>query len=911
MAGEITYSSRRKDKIEGDSRFSVSSYSSRATSSSSTSGGTYDFTGIFVNVKDFGAVGDGVTNDYLAIMTAIDSLDTSSAMAGGGIVFFPEGTYLIRDEIEIHDAVGLTFMGVGEKTIIHADGFNGSHFKLIDCVSICVENMALVGDTMGSSLSVGGLWFDTTGSNITTGIVLKNLYINDISQYGVYLKNFKNAVLENITIENTDSIGFYLYTGRLATVTNCHISNSIATGFLLSSITQSSLVTCSVYNTTDVSFQCSNSISTTFYNCGVDTSTGAAFFIDNSSIITSISCYATNISVASIYTDTTSRFDVINFKDIDDSTNNKTSIYSFHIDSNGSGGLTLNQNGGTSFLVTNEIALGNTNAVSYIGCTARTTSGLFSGYIAAYPIDFHTTYYQGKVGLIATGEGIFICPNTASKPIDFVVGGSSVYTPAMRIIGTNYTACTIGTPTFSSGFAGSGWQLGVSGSVNTLTVDNLIVRQALTAYELDINKINSVNGGIVVSAANGTALTVSGTTIYMDEDNGSKLIQFQVNDYIRAQVWTGRGINSYIGLVTAVNHSTTYGSANIVATTISGTPWDGMELVQIGNTTDAARQNLIYITASDTNNPYIDMLAGVNAGSFTGKQKVRIGNLTGVTDSDFGGALSGYGLYADNIYLKGQIIIANPTTAGINYAGAASPGAAATAIVGQGDLATADSADWSTQVSGTGKPADNATVGATWGTNLYSIPTTLTAPSGSGLYLSSTYMGFYNGSAWKTYMDNAGNLVLGDYVGGNKGLYWDQSGGILNIRGNIYATAGNIGGWVINSGSLSKGYITLDSTNEEIIIDNTTDIVKLTKADPIYGYPSFYAESGSDFFSFLNGAILDMEYTYSGSEKQFKININAGSYVSVIIKGLTTTSSTTGLYPLYINRTTGQVYSVG
>jgi hypothetical protein len=44
-----------------------------------------------VSVKDFGAVGDGVTNDYLSIQAAINATNSS----GGGKVFFPAGKYNI------------------------------------------------------------------------------------------------------------------------------------------------------------------------------------------------------------------------------------------------------------------------------------------------------------------------------------------------------------------------------------------------------------------------------------------------------------------------------------------------------------------------------------------------------------------------------------------------------------------------------------------------------------------------------------------------------------------------------------------------------------------------------------------------------------------------------------------------
>lgn len=46
----------------------------------------------------------------------------------------------------------------------------------------------------------------------------------------------------------------------------------------------------------------------------------------------------------------------------------------------------------------------------------------------------------------------------------------------------------------------------------------------------------------------------------------------------------------------------------------------------------------------------------------------------------------------------------------------------AKAIKNQGALATANTADWSSQISGSGKPADNATVGATWGSDISGQP---------------------------------------------------------------------------------------------------------------------------------------------------------------------------------------------
>src|SRR5215510_3120468 len=53
-----------------------------------------------VNVKDWGAKGDGVTNDSTAINAAISYLTPN----GGGIVFFPPGTYYLGNPATPIDA---------------------------------------------------------------------------------------------------------------------------------------------------------------------------------------------------------------------------------------------------------------------------------------------------------------------------------------------------------------------------------------------------------------------------------------------------------------------------------------------------------------------------------------------------------------------------------------------------------------------------------------------------------------------------------------------------------------------------------------------------------------------------------------------------------------------------------------
>lgn len=57
-----------------------------------------------VSVKDFGATGDGTTDDALAIIAALDSFGTN-----GGILYFPIGTYIVGQAIPIRQ--GIHYLG--------------------------------------------------------------------------------------------------------------------------------------------------------------------------------------------------------------------------------------------------------------------------------------------------------------------------------------------------------------------------------------------------------------------------------------------------------------------------------------------------------------------------------------------------------------------------------------------------------------------------------------------------------------------------------------------------------------------------------------------------------------------------------------------------------------------------------
>ena len=136
-----------------------------------------------------------------------------------------------------------------------------------------------------------------------------------------------------------------------------------------------------------------------------------------------------------------------------------------------------------------------------------------------------------------------------------------------------------------------------------------------------------------------------------------------------------------------------------------------------------------------------------------------------------GGALvAGQSWDGTTLLVKGQVVIQ-----------AGSSGIAS--LSDAGALATANTADFATQVSGAQKPANNATVGATWGTTLYSVPPRFgDAPAAAGLYLTAGYVGYWDGaSAWPVHIKNDGTFQFAP----DANNYIQYAASLLTIKSKV------------------------------------------------------------------------------------------------------------------------------
>lgn len=151
------------------------------------------------NVKAFGATGDGSTNDSTAIQACIDAANS----AGGGVVFFPPGTYICND-LNLYS--NIMIVGRGDASIL----------KQPTSVTDGVHLLNVNKGTGGSA---------DPSANIT------NVVIRDIQLIGradtdtfteqVHLCNFNavsDALFFNIRFVNFRGDGIYLGSGNTGTI---------------------------------------------------------------------------------------------------------------------------------------------------------------------------------------------------------------------------------------------------------------------------------------------------------------------------------------------------------------------------------------------------------------------------------------------------------------------------------------------------------------------------------------------------------------------------------------------------------------------------------------------------------------------------------------------------------------------
>ncbi len=223
--------------------------------------------GVIINVKKFGAKGDGKANDYYAIQKAIAELHRIKS----GTLLFPKGTYRVNEVLRqnekgqvLNGKSHFYFKGLknitikGEKgTLISIKGdfrkkteweikernFGYSFdyqisFVFNQCKNITIENLEINGncDKMTREKIVVenpsfGFLFGEGITDSVENVLLRNLYIHHVSTDGISWKGRGGGLYgENLRLTNNGRCALSIVQGKNMRFVNCEFSETGVTG---------------------------------------------------------------------------------------------------------------------------------------------------------------------------------------------------------------------------------------------------------------------------------------------------------------------------------------------------------------------------------------------------------------------------------------------------------------------------------------------------------------------------------------------------------------------------------------------------------------------------------------------------------------------------------------------------------
>lgn len=254
-----------------------------------TTGSVLRTMAVGADVRNFGAVGDGVADDTSAIQAAINS--------GAGVVYLPAGTYKTTAAIILRS--GLELRGDGDAvTIIKATSSTQNALQGVALIRVKFTNFQLQGPNNGSP---------TNGISITKGaafnvpyIDVKELTVTGFGNDGISIEQIIVSSFDRVTVQSVGRYGFNIYgqaggaAGTSVSMTACFANAAGVAGYRIFKMSYCSLNACAADNSVvgyllDDCFNVSlvgcggesNTSNTVKVNAGYGNSINSHFFYDN------------------------------------------------------------------------------------------------------------------------------------------------------------------------------------------------------------------------------------------------------------------------------------------------------------------------------------------------------------------------------------------------------------------------------------------------------------------------------------------------------------------------------------------------------------------------------------------------------------------------------------------------------
>ena len=171
------------------------------------------------NVKDYGATGDGVTNDTVAIQAALNAATASPP----SVVFFPQGTYVVSTQLSVGSGTALTGYGA---TLFKAAGSTGHVIRVATgAVDVKVMGLTINGNKAANTSGHGIAFVGTLLSS--QRLLVADCTIINTYQSGIQINSCKEAkVVSNFIYDSARTGIEILNSCEDVSITGNHVKRS-------------------------------------------------------------------------------------------------------------------------------------------------------------------------------------------------------------------------------------------------------------------------------------------------------------------------------------------------------------------------------------------------------------------------------------------------------------------------------------------------------------------------------------------------------------------------------------------------------------------------------------------------------------------------------------------------------------
>ncbi|MFD5468908.1 glycosyl hydrolase family 28-related protein [Streptomyces sp. NPDC127105] len=199
----------------------------------------------WLSIRDFGAQGDGVTDDTAAVQAAVDA----ASAAGGGTLYIPAGRHIVNGSLTW--ASGVNAIGAGARvSILQSTNQNNDCLTGTDIRDVTLQGLQLSGPGRGFG---SGVRFTRVSAPATRGIALRDMLIQSFGGDGVFGHQLAGSVLHRVRVRTCGGVGFHLQApqdtvlgGASASLVGCSVEGCVTGGFWLDGMAYSSLAGCAV-----------------------------------------------------------------------------------------------------------------------------------------------------------------------------------------------------------------------------------------------------------------------------------------------------------------------------------------------------------------------------------------------------------------------------------------------------------------------------------------------------------------------------------------------------------------------------------------------------------------------------------------------------------------------------------------